>query len=491
MICIDINIDGLELFRSSYDSFWPILGCLRGKTNPFIIAIFCGNKKPPLEQFLEKFVEEVYYLSENGFQFNNKLYAFTIGNYILDAPARCYVKCIVGHTSKYSCEKCTIVGYHYNRRQIFPPHTGEKRTDLSFVNRIHVEHHLEGVMSPFLMCGTKMISQFRLDPMHLVYIGTWKRWLSYLLGYMGPRNAKLSLTEKNEISLIINNIASHIPCEFNRRPRNLNYFKKYKATEFRRLLLYDGLVVFKSIDDNLYKNYLLLQASIFILSHSQFVKLNEMLHMADIMLQEFVQHASKALGKDFLVYNVHCMLHLVEECRQEGTLDSFSAFKYESCLGIIKKYLRSTFRPLEQLFNRDHETKGFLYKTDCIENKITLEKKYKRAENDIIYFVLRTSTFMLNGRSKADRCFATHKGEIVLFNYLVHNNDKVILYGYKFKALSSYYNFPIESMKLGICKVSSLSKNERNWNFENISHKCVLLPLSEEEFLCIPFLHCY
>lgn len=40
---IDINTNGLPLFRSSKKKFWPILGHLIGtKNEPFIIAIFLG-----------------------------------------------------------------------------------------------------------------------------------------------------------------------------------------------------------------------------------------------------------------------------------------------------------------------------------------------------------------------------------------------------------------------------------------------------------------
>jgi len=46
-IKIDINTDGLPLFRSSKKKFWPILGHLVGiKNYPFIIAIYFGNSYP-------------------------------------------------------------------------------------------------------------------------------------------------------------------------------------------------------------------------------------------------------------------------------------------------------------------------------------------------------------------------------------------------------------------------------------------------------------
>lgn len=39
-IIIDINIDGVQLYKSADDQFWPILGCLNGDKFPFIIGIW-------------------------------------------------------------------------------------------------------------------------------------------------------------------------------------------------------------------------------------------------------------------------------------------------------------------------------------------------------------------------------------------------------------------------------------------------------------------
>ena len=45
---LQINIDGLPLFRSSKTQFWPILGRVAWpfSSEPFIVGLFCGDKKP-------------------------------------------------------------------------------------------------------------------------------------------------------------------------------------------------------------------------------------------------------------------------------------------------------------------------------------------------------------------------------------------------------------------------------------------------------------
>lgn len=57
------------------------------------------------------------------------------------------------------------------------------RTDESFRNREQPEHH-EGT-SPLERLGTGLVSQFRLDAMHLLYIGVFKRLLHFWLFKVG------------------------------------------------------------------------------------------------------------------------------------------------------------------------------------------------------------------------------------------------------------------------------------------------------------------
>lgn len=95
-IIIDINIDGLALFSSTDDNFWPILGCLIGEAVPFIIGVWHGLGKPDnINAFLEDFVHEVDELALNGYNFHDSHFPFKIRNYILDAVVRQYIKSIL------------------------------------------------------------------------------------------------------------------------------------------------------------------------------------------------------------------------------------------------------------------------------------------------------------------------------------------------------------------------------------------------------------
>lgn len=149
---------------------------------------------------------------------------------------------------------------------------------------------------------------------------------------MGSKNRRGIASDADvlEINNKILQLTPYIPKIFNRRPRTFKHFAKFKGTEFRRILLYDGLIVFKHLDKKLWKSYILLQSSIYMLARPDLVQ--HMTPAANVIIRQFIKHAIKVFEKQFVVYNVHSLCHLSEECRLHGAIDSFSAFKYENFL---------------------------------------------------------------------------------------------------------------------------------------------------------------
>jgi len=49
---------------------------------------------------------------------------------------------------------------------------------------------------------------------------------------------------------------------------------------------------------------------------------------------------------------VHGFIHLAQDAKRFGTLDTFSSFKYENYLQILKKLLRKHDQPLQQVVRR-------------------------------------------------------------------------------------------------------------------------------------------
>lgn len=269
---------------------------MKGTEKPFTIAAYFGKGKPEVDDFFREFRDEARELIINGVHMFGNHYNFIIRNYILDAPARSFVKCIIGHNGTFSCEKCESRSVYINHTQTFPDLDAPLRTDESFRNRSNALHHLGD--SPLENIPTGMISSFRLDSLHLVHGGVMKRWLLFVIGRKKRRGILTELLVTN-VNNVINNVASHVPKDFNRRPRSFEYLAKFHATEYRRVLLYDGLVLFKDLDPDLWQSFKLLHTSMYILSSPSLCALEELLAVADLLIRRFVQHSVLHLGGAF------------------------------------------------------------------------------------------------------------------------------------------------------------------------------------------------
>ena len=111
IISFQFNIDGLPLYNNSEISFWPILvKKVSDSMSPKVVAFFCGKGKPSLHDFFSQFATEINYIKTNGVTINSHLCSIHITNFVCDAPAHAFIKCIKYHSGYSSCDKCTVEG---------------------------------------------------------------------------------------------------------------------------------------------------------------------------------------------------------------------------------------------------------------------------------------------------------------------------------------------------------------------------------------------
>lgn len=94
-VSLKINIDGLPIYRSSKDEFWPILFSIHEmpQIRPMIIGIYSGKHKPSdVVQFLSPFVDEMENVYKDGIIINGHKMSVSIRCFICDSPARAFVK---------------------------------------------------------------------------------------------------------------------------------------------------------------------------------------------------------------------------------------------------------------------------------------------------------------------------------------------------------------------------------------------------------------
>lgn len=324
---LQINIDGLPLYKSSNVQFWPILGMLADvhEQEPFTIGIFCGNRKPGnLSEFLKPFVDESKLLLQDGICVcNGSHVSFEIQYIICDAPARAFVKCTKPHTAYNSCERCIQEGKWKNNRMTLPDVDVELRTNVKF---------------------------------------DVKRKL-LLLWLKGPLVCRLPAEVVKCVSAALVNMKSFVPNDFARKPRPLSEVDRFKATEFRLMLLYTGVVALRNkLNDVFYYNFLLLSVAMHILLSPRYCT-----HYCDYarqLLCLFVTNFSELYGDHFVVYNVNSLIHLADDASRFGPLDNVSCFPFENYLQSIKKLIRKPAFPLQQVICRLYKRTQYSHSSD-------------------------------------------------------------------------------------------------------------------------------
>uniref|UniRef100_A0A2S2NWN0 Uncharacterized protein n=1 Tax=Schizaphis graminum TaxID=13262 RepID=A0A2S2NWN0_SCHGA len=308
IIKVVIGIDGLPIAKSSSSQLWPILGYIRPNHNSvFPIGIYWGHQKPhDSNDYLEQFVSEAKLLLTNGININGSIIKVIIDGFSLDSPAKSFVLKIKGHAGFDSCTRCLEEGEYLRNRTCFPLTNSHlvKRTHNDYVTRKYEEHHTGNIISILSdLPNIDIVNTFGLDYMHLVCLGIMKKLIHLWL-------------DKG-------------PCEFARKPRSLNELARFKATEFRQILLYTGQIIFKGcIKDECYKHFMSLNIAMTILLSSNIdIKF---INYARDLLKYFVQSFEIIYGKHLISHNVHGLLHIADDYIHFGSLDNISTFPFEN-----------------------------------------------------------------------------------------------------------------------------------------------------------------
>lgn len=490
---IAIGIDGLPLSKSSSSTFWPILGYIIPNGSIFIIGVYHGNFKPESSAlFLKHFINEALLLYEHGIEIDDVIVPFSIKYFILDAPAKSFVLNVKGHTGYNSCTKCYVKGLKSHGRVYFNEKHVRKRTNEEF--RLHIDHM--GISPLERLRNIDLIKCISLDYMHLICLGVMRKLMYLWLGqYHKKKKWQFSF---NQIKYISNTLEKmRVPSEFARKPRSLTFIKQWKATEYRQLLFYTGLIVLRhQLRKDLYQHFVTLHVAVRILASKN---LHEHLSYAQDLFEHFVD-SFDILYKNYLVsHNVHGLLHITEDVRHFGSIDNFSAFRFENFLYFIKKLIRKSEKPLKQLFNRYSEIQ---YNNNKKEQNTIICDKLKPLEsscyNDIVpdgcknpsYKKAVCKNFTLSINDSANNCCGLEDGSIVIVQQIIWHvqlNDFVII-GKNFLQKRNVYDLPCASSLLNTYIISTLSQNKM-WLLSSIKHKFFIMPYQNTTYVVVPLLH--
>jgi len=449
-LLLTVGIDGVNVSLSSKKIFWPILGLVDGVNNskPFLIGLYFAEKGKPdsVSEFLAPFVEELIKLFALGWLFGEKKFSIKLKCIVADAPARNYIKYCISFNGYHGCDRCTQKG-EWKGRVIFPNQNSELRTDESFLLQSDPRHHA-GV-SPLVNLGIGLVSDIVLDYMHLVCQGVMKKLL-YAWNF-GPIPHKLGRFHLNSISERLVSYILFIPKEFNRTPRSVVDLKWWKATEYRTFLLYVGPVALKGIlSTEKYHHFLLLSISIRILLSDN----RNWYDYARKLLKQFVLEIPDLYASEFLVYNVHSLVHLADDAEKFGSLENVSAYPFENYMQFLKRRTRAKRNELPQVIRRVYEHQiNYNFSTES-------QKKVDSLALD-----------------KANSAVLLNNGEVAVLSRIESTNESLICR--KFLRKVDFFTYPCSSSQFGIYKVFGLSP-EFKISRKDVKRKVMLLPFNGE-----------
>lgn len=429
-IDLQLSVDGIPLYKSSSQQFWPISISINGN-QPCFVALFYGSQKPTsLFEYTKDFIEEFKGL-DGKLTHNGQTYSVKITAVVADAPARAFLKNIVGHNAYNSCERCEVVGERVDNTTVFLDCVSDKRTDVAFDEMLYEDTHQNGP-SPFsrvLGC----VTGFPLDYMHLLCLGTVRRMITFWRKEtLSP--AKLSPAFLRTISSRLKDLSGQFPSDFARQPRALTEVDRWKAVEFRQFLLYTGAVVLRGILTVDHYNHFctLMVASSILLDEDGAFRKRHMNYARQLLLY-FVQKTPKLYGKRFVTYNIHALIHLADDCENyQLPLHSISAFPFENLLGQLKRLVRNANNPIAQV------VKQLAVRSLTTKKDLNLTKKL--------------------GKLAKDKYVRLKCGRVAIIDERDHTNFTCRIVPERFT--ESLFTSPLESSELGINTISSCNLNK-------------------------------
>lgn len=504
-----VNVDGVNVNKSTPAEFYPILGKLTYHIDSvehvsvvFLIGLFHGDSGKPgcAVEFLKDFVDDCNQVQASGLTLihdHQRInYPLKLRAVVCDAPARAFVKCVKAHGGYYACDYCETKGEHYaTHGVVYPQRSAPLRTDAKFrtASTEAYKCHLMGRdRSPLLgIAGFDVISDVTPEYMHTVTLGVMKKNMGMWCNRSSEH--KVRVEDVQNMSDRLMDCSEWCPREMGRKPRGLNQRDKFKATEWRSILLYTGFFIFKGIlTDERYQHHLLLACSMkILLSDALCSKYHD---VAKRMLNRYVKQYVVLYGRDNIVYNVHMLIHFADAAHSHGSLERIGAFAFESYMSSLRAVVRKPKQTLTQVVKREAERRKLKLpkerdSTCSFKNPHTGGCVPKSMGSAVRQFRTVVSDGVRFACAGGDS-FVYVRGEGVarIDNLLSSPAGKAIAAVRFFQHVWDHFTEPLASSQLGVWRVSKLSDNVKARPLE-MCRKVWFMPVSKDYSLCVELAH--
>ena len=504
-----VHIDGVSVSKSTNSEFYPILGkvtfsigSVTHQSAVFFIGLYYGAAGKPgvAHGFLDDFVEDCNDVQSTGVTINDGcVFPVRLRAIICDAPARAFVKCMKGHGGYYACDFCKTRGEWYRtHRVVYPQRNSPLRTDASFRSpdpnsQAEIEHVNDGERSPLLGINDfDVVLDVVPEYMHTAAMGVMKRLAHMYFSQRSRHHLRGVDIDKASARLVM--CGQWCPTELGRKPRGLHLRDKFKATEWRSMMLYTGFCILKGLqNDKSYQHFLLFACGMKILLCENLCR--NYCDLANRMLRKYVKQYCQLYGRDSIVYNVHQLLHFANAASRHGSLEKISAFPFESYMYQLQVMLRKPSASLKQIVKRETERRRLRLPcqqpVDC--------KFLKRRTSGYVPTALKGSVTQFRAVRMRGVRFSVSGGDSYVFvkgegvahvvNVLRRSDDgKGVLVLRFFEEMRDHFTSPIASSQIGIWRTSKPSRAVQARKLEDCT-KVWYMPFSSSYSLCMELAH--
>ncbi|VDP77143.1 unnamed protein product [Schistosoma mattheei] len=175
---LQLNYDGLSLFKISNQQPWPVLCRITSLlvSNVFIVGIYGSEVEPSdFKDMSAALITELHELLTVGINVDKFQVHLTVKlvAVICDALALSNVRHLVGQNATTGCDKFQALGTRMGGRMTFPNGEHDLRSDVTFRSRSQSIHHRG--RSSFENLPVDMIKCFPSELMHMIYLGVTKK----------------------------------------------------------------------------------------------------------------------------------------------------------------------------------------------------------------------------------------------------------------------------------------------------------------------------
>lgn len=420
-VSVLFNTDGAAIFKSSSNSVWPIYLVINELPpevrfkHAIICGVWFGETKPVMNLFLDKFVDLMNGVLENGIPTiingeNRHIKCYPILATV-DTPARSEMNCTKQFNGKNGCDWClhpTEYSHGATRYPILPGvRPRSKEETLANMIRIVEEgiDNIDGVTGFSPLCPFSkfdIIQGFTPDLLHCVCIGVGKR-ISRRLVKTIPKTKNSEQLLDQRLKLIQAN------SQLKRLTRPWKENKHWKGMEWLNWILYYSIPVLTGLCSQKYLDYwTLFTDSVYVLISTEIT--HDQLRKVDEKFRKFLCLTQDYFGKGEMTYNLHQLIHMPKSVYNWGPSWAHCTFPFESENHYIVKGVFSARGVVNQVIRHTGLRRAI---------KIVEKHVHPIAASNIITFIDNIKY------PRTKKCFAI--GSITLYNENISLKEKLHL----------------------------------------------------------------